>query len=212
MKTYILYTTSKSPRVQEQANIFAREISKTKGREEVKVVVQYKKAVTPDMILRKDGYYMPSWDWFRKTYPKGDYDAAIAHFTPYYRAKWQISGKEGFDIGGSRNPDNKEYPEFWVCDDLSPEPARGYESAKIYDTDIVVTDFLRKLFHEHAHYDEDIDNFVGDSLMQASVHYTDYKLKKIHYYHYLIDYRGKKLKEDVARIVAATIKLFKKFI
>ena len=39
MKTYVLYTTSKSKRVQEQADIFASEISGTKGRGEVKITV-----------------------------------------------------------------------------------------------------------------------------------------------------------------------------
>lgn len=213
MKHYVLYTTSKSKWVQEQADIFASEISKTKGRGEVKItVVPNKLPRKPVMVLRADGYYMPSWEWFKTAYPKKDYDAAIAHFSPYYRTKWGIKSPTGSVIGGSRNPDNKDIPEFWVCDDLSPLPAKGYEKATIYNTDIVVTDFLRKLFHEHAHYDEDVDDSVADVLTQDSVHDTDYKLKQIHLYHYLVDYRGKKLKEEVAKVVAAVFKLAKKFI
>lgn len=213
MKTYVLYTTSKSKRVQEQVDIFASQISRTPGRDQVKIKVVYQKAPKqPTMVLRKDGYYMPSWDWFKKNYPKGDYDAAIAHFTPYYRVKWGIKGKPGHILGGSRNPDNKVSPEFWVCDDLSPESAKGYEKERIYDTDILVTNFLRLLFHEHGHYDEDVDNNVGDNLNQYSVHHTDYDLKKIHLYHYMVDYRGQQLKENVAKVVAAAVKLVKKFI
>ena len=212
MKTYILYTTSKSKRVQEQADIFASEISKTKGRGEVQIKVVYKKAPRKiTMVLRDDGYYMPSWEWFNAALPRLDYDGVIFHFTTYYRSKWGIKGKKG-PVGGSRNLDNKDFPQFWVCDDLAEVPAHGYEKEKIYDTDIIVTDFLRKLFHEHAHYDEDIDDTVGDILTQHSVHDTDYKLHQIHLYHYLVDYRGKKLKEDVAKVMAATFKLVKKFI
>jgi len=211
MKTYILYTTSKSKRIQEQADIFASEISKTKGRGEVKITVVHKKAVTPKMVLRADGYYMPSWDWFSTNYPKGDFDAVLAHFTTYYRTKWGIKGKKG-PIGGSRNSDSKDYPMFWVCDDLETAPAKGYEKERIYDTDIIVTDFLRKLFHEHAHYDEDVDDTVGDNLNQYSVHHTDYDLKKIHLYHYMVDYRGKDLKEQVSKVIASVFKLVKKYV
>jgi len=212
MKNYILYTTSKSKYVQEQADIFASEISKTKGRDEVKITVVYQKAKTPKMVLRADGYYMPSWEWFATTYPKGDFDAAIAHFTQYYRTKWGIKSPKDGIIGGSRNSDSGDVPMFWVCDDLDTAPAKGYEKERIFGTDIVVTEFLRKLFHEHAHYDEDVDDLVGDNLNQYSVHHTDYDLKKIHLYHYLVDYRGKDLKEQVAKLVAAVFKLAKKFI
>jgi len=220
MKTYILYTTSKSKRVQEQADIFASEISKTKGRGEVKIkVVTNKLPRPPKMILRPDGYYMPSWEWFNATLPRLDYDGVIFHFSTYYRSKWGIKSPKNTVVspkntvvGGSRNPDSKDFPQFWVCDDLSPKPADGYEKERIYDTDIVVTNFLRLLFHEHGHYDEDIDNTVGDILTQDSVHDTDYKLHQIHLYHYLIDYRGKDIKEQASKIVLAVIKLAKKFI
>lgn len=214
MKTYILYTTSKSTRVQEQADIFAGELSRTKGRGEVRIkVVTNKLPRPPKMVLRSDGYYMPSWEWFNASLPLLDYDGVIFHFSTYYRSKWGIkSPKKDTVIGGSRNSDNKDFPQFWVCDDLSPEPAKGYETAKIYDTDIIVTDFLRKLFHEHAHYDEDVDDTVGDNLNQDSVHDMDYKLHQIHLYHYMVDYRGKELKEQVAKVVSAVFKLVKKFI
>lgn len=208
---YILYTTSKSKRVQEQADIFAKEISKTKGRGEVKITVVYQKARTPKMIMRLDGYYMPSWEWFNTSLPRLDYDGVIFHFSTYYRSKWGIKGSKGL-IGGSRNLDNKQFPQFWVCDDLVDAPAQGYEKERIYDTDIIVTDFLRKLFHEHAHYDEDVDDSVGDNLNQNSVHDFDYRLKKIHLYHHLVDYRGKAYKDKVNDVVNKVIKLVKKFI
>jgi hypothetical protein len=212
MKTYILYTTSKSNWIKEQADIFAKELSKTKGRGEVKItVVTNKLPKPPKMELRADNYYMPSWQWFNTSLPRLDYDGVIFHFSTYYRSKWGIKGGKGL-IGGSRNLDNKEFPQFWVCDDLKELPAKGYEKERIYDTDIIVTDFLRKLFHEHAHYDEDQDDTVGNILTQNTVHDMDYKLKKIHLYHYLVDYRGKDLKEKVNKIVTQVIKLAKKFI
>jgi hypothetical protein len=213
MKTYILYTTSKSKRVQEQADIFASELSRTKGRGEVKIkVVTNKLPKSPKMVLRSDGYYMPSWEWFKAIMPHDGYDGIIFHFSTYYRSKWGIKSPKNTVIGGSRNPVSKDYPMFWVCDDLSEESAKGYENERIYDTDIVVTDFLRKLFHEHAHYDEDVDDMVGDNLNQYSVHHTDYDLKKIHLYHYMVDYRGKDLKEQVAKVIASVFKLVKKYV
>lgn len=213
MKTYILYTTSKSKLVQKQANIFAYEISQTKGRGEVKVKVVYKRLFKkPDVGLRADGYIMPSWEWFNKQLPKQDYDGIIFHFSTKERTRWGIKSPTGSTIGGSRNSNNKDFPQFWVCDDLLPVPAKGYEEARIYNTDIIVTDFLRKLFHEHGHYDEDVDDTVGDKMTQLSVHEMDYEHKRIHLYHYLIDFRGKKFKEDVARVVSVVVKLTKKFI
>lgn len=199
MKTYILYTTSQVSWYQEQADIFAREISKTKGRGEVKVVV--KTVRVKDVVVGKDndGDIKPTWEWFTKTFAKGEYDGVIFHFTPYYRKLWGVTGS----IGGARNPDNKEYPEFWICADKGIL-ASGYPEW--------VTDFLRKLFHEHAHYDEDQDDTVGNILTQSTVHDVDYKLKKIHQYHHLVDYRGKALKETVNKLLIQVIKLAKKFI
>jgi hypothetical protein len=199
MKTYILYTTSQVSWYQEQADIFAHEISKTKGRGEVKVVV--KTVRVKDVVVGKynDGDIKPTWEWFNKTFAKGEYDGVIFHFTPYYRKLWGITGS----LGGARNPDNKEYPEFWICADKGVL-ASGYPEW--------VTDFLRKLFHEHAHYDEDQDDTVGNILTQSTVHDVDYKLKKIHQYHHLVDYRGKALKETVNKLLIQVIKLAKKFI
>jgi hypothetical protein len=199
MKTYILYTTSQVSWYQEQADIFAHEISKTKGRGEVKVVVKTVRVKDVAVGKYNDGDIKPTWEWFTKTFPKGEYDGVIFHFTPYYRKLWGVTGS----IGGARNPDNKEYPEFWICADKGVL-ASGYPEW--------VTDFLRKFFHEHAHYDEDQDDTVGNILTQSTVHDVDYKLKKIHQYHHLVDYRGKALKETVNKLLIQVIKLAKKFI
>ena len=196
---YILYTTSQVSWYQEQADIFAREISKTKGRGDAKAVVKTERI--KDVVVGKDndGDIKPTWEWFTKTFPKGEYDGVIFHFTPYYRKLWGVTGS----IGGARNPDNKEYPEFWICAD---------KGALASDYPEWVTDFLRKLFHEHAHYDEDQDDTVGNILTQNTVHDIDYKLKKIHQYHHLVDYRGKALKETVNKLLIQVIKLAKKYI
>jgi hypothetical protein len=199
MKTYILYTTSQVSWYQEQADIFAHEISKTKGRGEVKVVVKTVRVKDVAVGKYNDGDIKPTWEWFNKTFAKGEYDGVIFHFTPYYRKLWGITGS----LGGARNPDNKEYPEFWICADKGVL-ASGYPEW--------VTDFLRKFFHEHAHYDEDQDDTVGNILTQSTVHDVDYKLKKIHQYHHLVDYRGKALKETVNKLLIQVIKLAKKFI
>lgn len=208
MKTYILYTTSKSKKVQEQADIFASEISKTKGRGEVKIKVVHKRPNWCDRALDVDGHVKPTWEWFDNMFPKADYDGVIFHFNTRQRKDWQITPT----INGSRNPYNLDIPQFWLCDDLKTTPAEGYEKERIYDTDIIITNFLRLLFHEHAHFDEDLDNTVGNILTQDSVHDTDYKLHRIHLYHYMVDYRGKDLKEKVTKVVNTVFKLAKKYI
>ncbi len=200
MKTYILYTTSKSARVQEQADVFASEISKTKGRGLVRVLVVHKLPKRAVTAIDADGHKKPTWDWFRSTFPKGDHNGVIFHFTPYYRAKWGITTT----INGARNPDNRDFPEFFICDDLSVKAAPSYPEW--------VTGFLRKLFHEHAHYDEDLDDELGNVLTQTSVHDMDYKLKKIHLYHYLVDYRGQAFKESVQAVMNSVIKLIKQYV
>ena len=164
--------------------------------------IEFKYLIPKKVEIEKDehGHFVLTWAWFNKTFPVGDYDGVIFHFTPSYRFIWGITKT----IGGSRNKNNKEYPEFWVCDDLATEPAEGYPEW--------VNDFLRKMFHEHGHYDEDQDDTVGNVLTQNSVHDVDYKLKKIHQYHYLVDYRGKDLKEKVNKLVTQVIKLAKKYI
>lgn len=207
---YILYTTTKiSKKLRDEADIFASEISKTKGRGEVTIDIVQKiprgiVPVEPDT----EGHVRFTFDWFRQQFPKGDYDGVIFHFTPYYKRKWGMT----FWVNGVRNKDNREYPEFWVCDDLENVSAVGYENERISGTDIIVTDFLRKFFHEQAHFDEDLDDNLANILTQTSVHDMDYRLKKIHLYHYLVDYRGQNYKEQVNKVVNAVIKLVKKFI
>lgn len=196
---YILYTTTKiSKKLRDEADIFASEISKTKGRGIVTVDIVQKiprgiVPVEPDT----DGDVRFTFDWFRQQFPKGDYDGVIFHFTPYYKRKWGMT----YWVNGVRNKDNRDYPEFWVCCDLD-EMADGYDISK----------FLRLLFHEQAHFDEDLDDNLANILTQTSVHDMDYRLKKIHLYHYLVDYRGQNYKEQVNKVVNAVIKLVKKFI
>jgi hypothetical protein len=194
MKHYILYTTSKSAWIKEQAEIFAAEISKTKGRGEVKIEVVHK--IPKKIATRIDpkGQIKPVWGFF----PKDSYNGVIFHFTPYYRQKWRLAEA----VNGTRNEDNLEYPEFFVCADTHVM-AEGYED---------LPEFLRLLFHEHAHFDEDLDDQLGNVLTQNSVHDMDYKLKQIHKYHYLVDYRGQALKEAVNKVMNDVIKLAKKFI
>lgn len=202
MKTYILYTTSTSGWYQEQADIFASEISKTKGRGEVNIVVKNIRIKDyPDLYVDKDGDILPKWSWFRSICRKNDYDGVILHFTPMYRKRWGIkSGQKGKIVNGSRNKDNREYPEFWVCSEK--EMSDGYD----------LSQFLRLLFHEHAHFDEDLDDKLGNLLTQTSVHDFDYRLKKIHLYHYVVDYRGQNFKEKVNKVINDVVKLVKRFI
>ena len=195
---YILYTTTKiSKKLRDEADIFASEISKTKGRGVVTVDIVQKipraVPVEPDI----DGDVRFTFDWFRQQFPKGDYDGVIFHFTPYYKRKWGMT----YWVNGVRNKDNRDYPEFWVCCDLD-EMADGYDISKL----------LRLLFHEQAHFDEDLDDDLANILTQTSVHNVDYRLKKIHQYHYLVDYRGQIYQEQVNKVVNAVIKLVKKFI
>ena len=198
---YILYTTTKiSKKLKTQVDFFASEISKTRGRGEVTVDIVQKiprgiVPVQPDT----DGDIRFTFDWFRQQFPKGDYGGVIFHFTPYYRYKWGMT----LSVNGVRNKDNKDYPEFWVCDDLK-EKAEGYPDH--------ITNFLRKLFHEQAHFDEDQDDSIANILTQDSVHDFDYRLKKIHLYHYLVDYRGRAYKNKVNNVINQVIKLVKKFI
>jgi hypothetical protein len=194
MKTYILYTTSKSAWIKEQAELFASEISKTKGRGEVRIEVVHRIPKRVPVQTDQKGHVKPVWGLFERD----KYNGVIFHFTPYYRAKWGITAT----INGSRNDKNLAYPEFWVCADT-------YEMAKGYND---LSEFLRLLFHEHAHFDEDLDDAIGNVLTQESVHDVDYKLKKIHQYHYLVDYRGQALKEAVNQVMNDVIKLVKRFI
>lgn len=200
MKTYILYTTSKSKLLAPQVATFASEISKTKGRGEVKVDIVYKRPSWCDRFEDADGDIKPTWEWFQTMFPKGDYDGVIFYMTPALRKAWELTET----IGGARNPHQKDYPEFWVCSDLKEKAPKGYP-----DT---LTNFLRIMFHEHAHFDEDLDDKYGNVLAQQSVHDTDYKLKQIHLYHHLVDYRGRALQEAVNKVLSDVIKLVKKYV
>lgn len=196
---YILYTTTKiSRKLRADVVFFANEISKTKGREKVTIDIVQKipKGIVP-VQPDTDGDIRFTFDWFRQQFPKGDYDGVIFHFTPYYRRKWDMTEK----VNGVRNIENKDYPEFWICCDVG-EMAKGYD----------ITQLVRLLFHEQAHYDEDQDDSVANILTQDSVHDFDYRLKKIHQYHYLVDYRGKAYKDKVNKVINQVIKLVKKYI
>lgn len=197
MKTYILYTTSRPATYQERADKIAAQWSKTRGRGEVEVVVMRVKPVKPRVVVDRDGDRVIDWTWFAQQYPN-THDGVIYHFTPYYRKRWGITES----INGSRNANNRDFPQFWLCCDADAM-ARGY-------TDL--GEFERLMYHEHAHYDEDQDDAVGNVLTQDSVHTVDYKLKQIQMYHLLVDYRGKALKEAVNKAVLAVIKFAKKYI
>jgi hypothetical protein len=197
MKKYILYTSSSSKWYKEQADLFAAEISKTPGRGEVKIDVVRKIMRNPVIITDSDGDRRPSWSWLERYFPIGDYDGLIIHFTPYYRSKFGIKRT----LGGSRRSKEKLRPYFWVCADQGRAP-RGYPKT--------LSNFLRIMFHEQAHFDEDVDNQVGNVLTQDSVHTMDYKMKKIHLYHYLVDYRGQAIKEAVDKLLVQIIKLARK--
>lgn len=199
MKKYILYTTSKGSWIKDEVVAFCKAISKTKGRGTVELGdVVFKKPNTVKVVRDDDGDIKPSWEWFRSTYPKGDHDGVIVHMTDYYKRKWGITNT----INGSRNPDNTDYPEFWICAERN-EKADGYKD---------LTEASRLLFHEHGHFDEDVDDAYSNILTQDSVHKTDYYLKQIDKYHLLVDYRGKFLKEKVNELINQVFKLAKKII
>lgn len=199
MKKYILYSTSKAKWFKEQADLFASEISKSKGRGDVVIVDMVRKIPKRvPLFIDKDNDAKPDWEWFEQTFSPEEYDGVIFHFTPYYRKKWGISNH----LGGSSHTSNKDYVQFWVCADQG-DMARGYEA---------LSNFLRILFHEQAHFDENLDDEYNNILTQDSVHDFDYRLKKIHLYHYLVDYRGKTLQDKVNKILSEVIKLAKKLL
>jgi hypothetical protein len=192
---YVLYTTAQPSKVQPLADWWARELSKTKGRGEVTVKVVRRVPRSVKIELDPDKHRKFKWDWFTNNFPAGDYDGVIFYFSPYLRRKWKMTNT----INGSRNPNNRKYPEFWICCDL-PQKAKGYDD---------LLEIHRLLFHEHGHYDEDVDDNVGDKLNQDSVHQVDYTLKKIHQYHLMIDYRGQALKHKVDQVVRDVTKKVK---
>lgn len=198
MQTYILYTISKIETYQDRANLVAKNWGETKGRDKIQIILKQVKPKKPLVTLDQDGDKVINWQWFALNYPKGDYDGVIYQFTPYYRKKWGISE----NINGARDALQRQYPQFWVCCDAKAM-AKGYKD---------LSEFERLLYHEHAHYDEDVDDMVGDKLTQDSVHTVDYKLKQIDKYHLLVDYRGQAIKQGVMRVTNAIIKLAKQYI
>ena len=198
MKKYILYTTKKTKYLEIYVDSFARKISKTKGRGEVEIDIVEKIIKKVPVGVDSDGDILFSFDWFRQQFPKGDYDGVIFHFRPEERKRWKMTRS----INGSRNKDNREYPEFWVCAD-DKAMAEGYDA---------LPEIMRLLCHEHGHYDEDLDDQLANLLTQDSVHDFDYRLKKIHIFHLLVDYRGQAYKEQVNKVINAVIKLVKKYI
>ena len=124
---------------------------------------------TPVFKIDKDGDKVLDWDWFTKTFPAR---GACFHFNKKFARKWKIA------LGGQRNSYSKESPQFWVTADR--EGTEGY----------TFSNFRRLLFHESAHFWEDVDNEIGNALIQSSVHNFDYKLKQIHKYHELVNFKA----------------------
>jgi len=198
---YVLYTTESPAWYQERANNVAKAWSQTKGRGECTIEVKRIAAPkTVERVVDELGNNRIAWDWFRTYFPKEDYDGVFAHFTPTQRDAWKLTRKDGKSFGGSRNGHNREYPEFWVC--TRKEGRAGYD----------ISNFERILYHEMAHFDEDLDNDNLNLLTQTSVHTVDYELQKIHLYHLLVDYRGYHIKQAVNRIMVKIINLAKKFL
>lgn len=198
MTTYILYTTATARTYQARTDVVAAEWSKTKGRGLVEVIVKQVRPKKPKLAKDSDGDTIIDWTWFTTEFPAYPYDGSFFQFTPRQRKAWGITSS----INGCRNRDNRDYPQFWLCCDAKAM-AKGY-------TDL--GEFERLMYHEHAHYDEDVDDVVGDNLSQDTVHQVDYELKQIDKYHLLVDYRGKALKEAVNKAVLAVIKFAKKYI
>lgn len=152
-------------------------------------VVQIDVPSDPQFVLYKNGDKGLDWKWVTKTFPKVA-DGVGFHFGPVTAKKWRIT------LGGQRNSENKVYPEFWMT--CSTRKAKWYPFSS----------FIRILFHELAHFWEDVDNETGNTLNQVSVHYWDYDLKKIHEYHTHVNFSRfktdevSKLKVLLASLVA----------
>lgn len=198
MTTYILYTTAPARTYQARADVVADAWSQTKGRGPVEIIVKQVRPKKPRLIKDNDGDTIIDWTWFATEFDAYPYDGAFFQFTPRQRKAWGITSS----INGCRNRSNREYPQFWLCCDAKAM-AKGY-------TDL--GEFERLMYHEHAHYDEDVDDMVGDNLSQDSVHDVDYKLKQIDKYHLLVDYRGQALKHAVKKVMSAVVKFAKKYI
>lgn len=123
----------------------------------------------PVFNIDKDGDKCFNWEWFSKTFPKVDGGVAF-HFNKKYARRW------GIKLGGQRDSNHKDVPYFWLTADK--EGREGYD----------ISNFERILYHESAHFWEDLDNDYGNKLVQDSVHHTDYILKKIHKYHESVNF------------------------
>ncbi len=127
----------------------------------------------PVFAIDSKGDKVIDWIWFCEQFKdKG----AGFHFNKKLAKKW------GITLGGQRNSNSKEFPQFWIA--ASKEKAEGYD----------FSNFRRILFHEPAHFWEDQDDATGDKLVQSSVHNMDYKLKAIHKYHLLVDFEAYKMR------------------
>lgn len=191
---YILYTTSHSQWYKQEALKAVHFISKAKGLGSLSVEVRHIKAPeNPKTYIASDGNKKLDWEWFHKRFPPED--GVFFHFTSFYKKKW------GLTVSGSKNTFNKDYPEAWFCTDKSQ--AKGY---------LFISDFVRLFVHEWAHFAEDLDNTIGDTLPQESVHRWDYTLKSIHLYPELVDMRGYLLKRKVNKLMSQVISLAQKVI
>lgn len=171
-------------------------LNKSKGRENLKIdVVHTNTPRKPQTTVDKDGDRRLNWDWFTQYFDKGDYDGVGFHFTDYYKDKWNLS------VRGSKNSLNKDYPQFFFACGKEEAPT-GYPDS--------ISNFVRLLIHEISHFDEDLDNELGDGLPQKSVHIWDYELKAIHFYPQFVDYRGYNIKKKVNKLVSDVINFVSK--
>lgn len=195
---YIYYTTEKSDWINQQVQIFATEISKTKGRGEVTIdIVHFPAPKTVPVMKDSDGDVRFTWDWFNTTFKHDGYDGVIFQFNRAQRRRWRMTAS----VNGCRNQGNRDVVQFWVCADIK-QKAQNYDMSQL----------LRILYHEQSHFDEDVDDAVGNVLTQDSVHKMDYELHQIDKYHLLVDYRGQALKRQVNVIINNIIKLVKKYV
>lgn len=188
---YTLYTTASSDWYRKKCIKIAERLSNTKGRGEVSFeIIEIEPPQLISLVKDNQGHVRFDWNWFGFNFPTNRTSGAFFHFTPSYKRKWGISP----EINGSRNSDNKDYPEFWLC--CAQEKADGYAD---------LSNFERLIYHELGHFDEDLDDDKGDLLPQDSVHTWDYDLKQIHNFHILVDYRAQSLKEKIRQLFISMI-------
>lgn len=194
MLRYLIYTTTSSSWYQEQANQAAFYLSQTKGRGKVEIdVVSIRAPRDVQTLTDREGDTRIMWDWFQQQFPKKEYDGVGFHFTPYYKRKW------GLTKNGSKHSQNKDYPEFWIC--CEKEEAKGYT---------LLSNFVRLVIHEVSHFDEDLDDGIGNKLTQESVHRWDYEFKAIHHYPKFVDYRGYIIRRKVNKAINDVINFVRK--